>query len=112
MQAKLDFLQMSLLVVDFFRTPISLLNTCHIPFRRNSMSNFQKSLPSALSAAYPAEARPRAGPLGGGLDHFDGPPNCYTGSQFGPGLKLSGGRRISLAPNPAMRTYRRICRPI
>jgi hypothetical protein len=43
MQVDLDFLQMSLLVVGFFCTPISLLYTCHIPFRKNSMSNILKS---------------------------------------------------------------------
>jgi hypothetical protein len=92
---------MSLLVVVFFHTPISLLNTCHIPFRRNSMSIFQKLQPSALSAACPAEAGPSAGPLGGEPDRFGGAPNCYSGSQFGPRLKLSGDLLIGPAPSPA-----------
>jgi hypothetical protein len=101
MQVELDFLQMSLLVVNFFRTPISLLCTCHTPFSKNSMPNIQVFQPSAFSAASPAEAEPGAGPFGGGPDRFGRAPNHYTRSRFGPRPKLSGGRRICLVPSLA-----------
>jgi hypothetical protein len=78
MQAKLDFLQTSLLVVDFFRTPISLLNTCHIPFRRNCMPFSENCSFGGLSG----EAGPGVGPHGDRPDRFGGPPNWYTDCQF------------------------------
>jgi hypothetical protein len=92
---------MSLLVVDFFCTPISLLNNVTFHCEEIPCQIFKKYLPSAILAACPTEARPGAGPLGGGPDHFGGPLNCYTGSQFGPRPKLSDGRRIGPAPSPA-----------
>jgi hypothetical protein len=67
MQVELDFLQMSLLVVIFFRTPISRLYICHIPFQNIPCQMFKNLQPSALSAASPVEAEPGARPRGAEL---------------------------------------------